>query len=291
MAINRDHPYVEQINNVQDYIETHLDMPLTIKELAQIANFSEYHFQRIFAFVTGENLYAFIKRLRLEKATYMLLADKKRSVIDIAMSVGFSSQASFAKAFKAKYGMSGSNYRKTIGVLRDKRFVGEQLDQTNMSIEPEKIDIRREQAIQLIYTRYTGPYKGDGQLFSELFTKLYQWADERHLISENTRWFVIYHDFGNETDESFLRLSVCMSIEGNVAVSGDIGTLTLSEGLYGVGSFRVDQSEYNKAWYYMYAKWLPNSGYRPDDRFSLEHYPPVAIQDDKRLVEIYIPIE
>lgn len=289
--MKNENPYIEQINKVQDYIENHLEESLTIKQISQIANFSEYHFQRIFGFVTGESLYGFIKRIRLEKAAYMLLADKERPIIDIAMSVGFSSQASFAKAFKSKYGISGSSYRKTNGAGSETDYIGEYFRGVDMSIEPLHIEIREEKANKLIYTRYTGPYKGDSELFSRLFNKLYQWANRRRLISGDSRWFVIYHDFGKETDEEHLRLSVCMSVERNVAVSGDIGILHIPEGMYGVGRFMVDPSEYSKAWYYMYAKWLPNSGYKPDDRFSLEHYPPMEEQGNKRIVEIYIPIK
>lgn len=290
MHINDENPYVEQINKVQDYIENYLDKHLTIKQLSQIANFSEYHFQRIFGFVTGESLYRFIKRIRLEKATYMLLADKERPIIDIAMSVGFVSQASFAKAFKLKYGISASSYRKINGVINEINSIEENFNGLDMSIEPLNIEIRSEKATNLIYTRYTGSYKGDSELFSRLFYKLYHWANQRKLISVDSRWFVIYHDFGNETDEENLRLSVCMSVDRNIAISGDISVLTLSEGLYGVGSFMVDSSEYRKAWYYMYSKWLPNIGYKLDDRFSFEHYPLLEMQGDKRLVEIYIPI-
>ncbi|SNT11307.1 transcriptional regulator, AraC family [Anaerovirgula multivorans] len=287
---NNKSPYVEQINKVQDYIENHLDESLTVKHLSQIASFSEYHFQRIYGFMTGESLYGFIKRIRLEKAAHMLLSDKERPIIDIAMSVGFSNQNSFAKAFKSKYGVCSSSYRKTNGTVSKTDFVNVYLDNQNMIIAPLKIEIRREQGIKLIYTRYTGPYKGDSELFSNLFHKLYQWVDQRSLISASSRWFVIYHDFGKETDEDQLRLSVCMSVDRNVAASEDIGIINLHEGQYAVGSFMVEPSEYSKAWYYMYGKWLPTSGHKPDDRFSLEHYPKVEEQGGKRLVEIYIPI-
>ncbi len=290
MSIKDENPYVEQINKVQDYIENHLEEPLTIEQLSQIANFSEYHFQRIYGFMTGESLYGFIKRIRLEKAAYMLLSDKKRPIIDIAMSVGFCSQSSFAKAFKSQYGVSGSSYRKTDGTFKKTDFVGQYLKERDITIEPLNIEIRKEKAIKLIYTRYMGPYKGDSELFSDLFNKLYQWADQRKLISTSSRWFVIYHDFGNETNEDQLRLSVCMSVDRNVAVNGDIGILNFHEGQYAVGSFMVEPNEYGKAWYYMYGKWLPTSGYKPDDRFSLEHYPIVEEREGKRLVEIYIPI-
>lgn len=279
MDRNNEKFYIEQINKVQDYIENNLDKSLSIKELASIANFSEYHFQRIFVYITGENIYKFIKRIRLEKAAYMLLADKNRSISDIAISLGFANQASFAKAFKSKYDINGSIYRKRDEIVSEYDL-----------IEPLYIDIRKEKATKLIYIRYTGPYQGDSELFSNLFNKIYDWAKERKLIKENTRWFVIYHDFGYETDEDYLRVSVCMDVDRNVAVGGEIGILTLEEGVYGVGKFMISSDEYDKAWNYMYTKWLPTSRYRLDDRFSLEHYPPSEIEGEKRLVEVYIPI-
>ena len=282
--------YVKGINRVQDYIENHLDEPLTVKELANIAAFSEFHFLRIFSAFTGETLYGFIKRLRLEKSAFLLLSDKTRPLTDIALSVGFANQASFAKAFKLKFGISGREYRKRNRTIGEADFTGGLRQEMEMEIEPLNIQIRNEKAQRVIYLRYTGPYKGDSDLFSALFQRLYHWADERELISTNSRWYVIYHDFGYETEEDLLRLSVCMSVESNVAVNGEIGYLELPAGKYGVGNFMVTPSEYAKAWYYMYAKWLPDSGRKLDDRFSLEHYPPKAPSGDKRLVEIYLPV-
>lgn len=291
MAIMDEKPYLEQINKVQDYIENHLEEQLTVSQLSQIANFSAYHFQRLFAYSTGETLYGFVKRLRLERAAYLLLTDRQRAVTDIAMRVGFSNQAAFAKAFKARYGISSSCYRKTTRTNEKLVTSNEQTFDEDKTIAPLHIEIRYEQAIQLIYIRYTGAYKGDSNLFRHMFNKLYRWAEQRQLITFATRWFVIYHDFGSETDDAYLRFSVCMSVKGNVAVSGDVGLLTLSNGLYSVGSFIVGANEYERAWQYMYTQWLPSSAYQLDDRFSLEHYPPRQQQKDKQRVEIYIPVK
>lgn len=48
--------YIARINKVIDYIYRHLDHALTATELAREANFSEFHFQRIFKMVVGESL-------------------------------------------------------------------------------------------------------------------------------------------------------------------------------------------------------------------------------------------
>ena len=283
--------YLEKINKVQDYIEKHLDESLSVDFLCQISGFSQFHFQRIFASITGEPIYSFIKRIRLEKAAYMLLAKKDRPVIDIALSVGFSNQASFAKAFKKRFGTSSSQYRNKRKEIDKSAFFSNYNKGIDLNIEPLNIEIRKEKEIKIVYIRYSGAYKGDSELFKNLFDSLYQWVDERNLIKKSSRWFVIYHDFGDETSEDILRVSVCMSIEGNVAISGNIGTMTIPEGKFGVGTFYVGAEDYGKAWYYMYAKWLPKSGYKVADRFAFEHYPSQDENAKKQLVEIYIPLE
>lgn len=47
--------YVGRINRVMDYIETHLDGDLSLATLAHVANFSEFHFHRIFKGEVGKN--------------------------------------------------------------------------------------------------------------------------------------------------------------------------------------------------------------------------------------------
>ena len=90
--------------------------------------------------------------------------------------------------------------------------------------------------------------------------------------------------------KAFHPLRTSSSVDCDVAVDGEIGLLPLPEGEYGVGRFWVNASEYSKTWHHMYARWLPGSGYRPYDRFALEHYPKSKLSEDRRLVEIHIPV-
>ncbi len=52
--------------------------------LARVANFSMYHFHRMFTAMTGESLNRFIQRLRVEKAATLLVNSPKMSVTEIA---------------------------------------------------------------------------------------------------------------------------------------------------------------------------------------------------------------
>ena len=64
--------YVSRINKVIDYIDLHLDADLSLEELADVAQFSKYHFHRIFFAFMQETLFQYIQRLRLERAASWL---------------------------------------------------------------------------------------------------------------------------------------------------------------------------------------------------------------------------
>ena len=55
--------YTSRINKVLDYIENNLDRSFTLDELARVANFSKFHFHRIFYSFIGETLFQFIQRI------------------------------------------------------------------------------------------------------------------------------------------------------------------------------------------------------------------------------------
>lgn len=298
--------YISKIHMIQDYIEDHLDEELTIELLADIANFSPFYFHRLFKQIVNERLYSYIQRQRLEKAGFLLVANTEMAVSEIALSVGFSNQASFAKAFKKYYGVTATEYRKSKngqtenkhGKVKDSnlRYNHHEayLDGTEKSdlIKPQEIKICNHVDKEVIYVRHTGYYKGDSDLFAELFNKLYKWAFARDLINKDTEWIVIYHDNNDSTEDDKLRMSVCMTISSQIKVDKEIGKRIISGGKYAVGRFELFEAEYQMAWNYMMLEWLPHSGFKPDDRLAYELYPTNIESDvkDKRVVDIYIPI-
>lgn len=94
--------YAQRIDRVIDYLRGNLHRPVKLPELANVACFSEFHFHRIFGAVTGETLKSFTNRLRLEKAA-RLLRYSEQSLTDIGLDCGFSSSATFSRAFRWGY--------------------------------------------------------------------------------------------------------------------------------------------------------------------------------------------
>jgi len=103
--------YTQRIDRVIDYLRRNLDRPVKLGELAHVACFSEFHFHRVFRAVSGETLNNFTNRLRLEKAA-RLLRYSDQSLTDIALDCGFSSSATFSRAFRSGYDTSPSQFEK-----------------------------------------------------------------------------------------------------------------------------------------------------------------------------------
>lgn len=95
------------------YIEQNLETDITSEELARMAGYSVWHYQRLFARVMGVPLAAYINRRRLDRALAEICSNRK--AIDAAMEYGFDSYAGFYKAFLRMYGCSPKKYLSLYG--------------------------------------------------------------------------------------------------------------------------------------------------------------------------------
>ena len=104
---------------VIDHLRANLHRPVKLAELAQVACLSEFHFHRIFTAISGETLNNFTTRLRLEKAA-RLLRYSEQSLTEIGLDCGFSSSATFSRAFRCGYETSPSQFRKSGEIKKSK---------------------------------------------------------------------------------------------------------------------------------------------------------------------------
>lgn len=100
---------------VQDYIETHLDRPLVLDELAGVAALSPYHFARMFKQTTGEAPHAYVLRRRVARARRLLVQERRRPITVVAAACGFSSQSHFTASFRRLTGVTPRRYRVAAG--------------------------------------------------------------------------------------------------------------------------------------------------------------------------------
>lgn len=103
--------YIQTISQTIDYIEEHIGEKLTLQELSNAFNISEYHFNRIFKTVVGKTLKQYILERKLTHA-HKKLIHSKDAIIDIAYTYGFEYPEVFSRAYKKYYGMAPIDNRK-----------------------------------------------------------------------------------------------------------------------------------------------------------------------------------
>ena len=284
--------YALRINRVLDYMETHIDQPLTLEELAREACFSVYHFHRIFTGCTGERPFQLLQRLRLEKAANLLSSRKDLKITDIALQCGFANTPAFSRAFKSQFGRTPSQWKSSTPqnsnlstaesnqkqVYSDwipyiEHIRGAQLWRMRKGSEERRVEVKTMGSMVLAYIRYTGPYKGDGGLFHRLWNDLCTRAGASDLIGPESQYLAIYHDNPELTEEDKLRVTMAVSTAADFSPSGGLGRMELEGGKYAFAHFRLNSSEYQQAWDWVYRHWLPVSGYLPGDSPAFELFP------------------
>lgn len=99
-----------EFNQVIDYIEDHLQDNISAKTIETITGTSDYHFRRMFSFLTGMPLNEYIRNRRLSMANQDLLLGEK--VIDVAFKYRYQSADGFSKAFQDWSGFRPSDISK-----------------------------------------------------------------------------------------------------------------------------------------------------------------------------------
>jgi AraC family transcriptional regulator len=216
--------YRGRINRVMDHIERNMERAFTLDELASVANFSKFHFSRIFWAMTGETPFEFLNRIRMEKAASLLVMNPKETISEIASVCGFANLPVFSRNFKMYFKMSPTQWRERYlgsseGLTqfhsnsgqtgrnsgKQDRNPGQPESNHNKSIpssgeyiswqvEPLKwktnmelnkgVEVKELPKTTVAYVRHTGPYKGDEKLFEKLYGELFAWAGPRNLASQ-----------------------------------------------------------------------------------------------------------
>ena len=288
--------YEKRVNRVIDHIRDHLADELSLEGLSQIAAFSPFHFHRIFHGITGETLFAFIQRLRLERAAIMLIYHPHESVLAVALDHGFGSAATFARAFKAHFGVSATGWRHGGAAAWRKRSKAnrkrgkapgrEARDRARMRVKVGVIPPYR-----VAYMRHVGPYGADG--IPGLWTRFRKWMETHGLLAPDAIKLGIGHDDPEVTAPEKCRYDACVVVPENFQGDRWVNVTGIPGGTYAVTEFVGTSREIQDAWEALYRAWLPASGYEPDDRPCLEIYrgdPNIASRPGTFRCELCVPI-
>ena len=105
----------KDIAKSKDYIKANWKDEFDIDKIAQSANLSKRHFQRIFKDISGKTPLDYYKEIKIEKIMEKLL-DSNLSVEEAFEACGVDSHGAYFRLFKEKTKMSPTEYRKKMGI-------------------------------------------------------------------------------------------------------------------------------------------------------------------------------
>lgn len=277
--------YLRRVNRVIDHVQRHLAEPLRLDELAQVANFSPYHFHRIFTALAGETLAAFVKRLRLERALQAMSHDRRATLTQIALAAGFASSSDFSRAFRERYGVPPRAFdvqrwrlerreRMQDALVPEARHLLQRLPD---SANPDGFSVTQRElpARRVAYLRVARPYEGDA--VQRACEQLVAWARERGL--EGGQWLGYQWEDPELVPLELCRYDVAVEIPEDASVGREV-----SEGRF--SAMRVAEIAIDgaidlemRAIDYLYRNWLPASGFIPDHQPGFEAWKGLPFAD------------
>lgn len=273
MITNNLTRHQKHLQKAVDYIEKNLDHPISLKEVSKEAFSSLSYFHRIFYFLTGYTVKEYIRKRRLSHAADALHRTKHR-VIDIALSTGYETPETFARAFQKEFGMNPSEFRRN----NQEYSLFEKIDiHQKYEVSPfAKLDFK----LNLEYVFYKKVLVRGFQLHTSLEkvqqgsiadfanTVLKNKMLEEHFDLHRSPLFGVYTNMGdkNEFDYTIGCLeSAC------IKPSGKLQSYEIPSSRY--AKFVLEDMRYiMQAWYYIYGYWfLENDEYRASG-FDFEIY-------------------
>jgi AraC-like DNA-binding protein len=103
---------VERIHHAREILVSRLNHPPTLIELARLVGINDCKLKAGFRQVFGTTVFGYLHDCRMEKSR-QLLAAGELSVADAAQAVGYANRSHFAIAFRKKFGMNPSTYRRS----------------------------------------------------------------------------------------------------------------------------------------------------------------------------------
>jgi AraC family transcriptional regulator len=280
--------YAKRFNQVFDYIERHLDDPLTVEQLSAVAHFSPYHFHRQFADYCGMPVGRYIQLMRLKRASYRLAFNPLEKIIDIALDAGFQNPESFSRAFKHAFGLTPSQFRKQPAWTDWHQRIPKQKHTRTQAMNVKIVDFPETQVAMLAH-------HGESERVNETAARFIEWRKATGLspVATSRTYGIAPHDPATTKAEDF-RFDVCGTVVAPIQKDNPFGVTngTIPGGRCAVVRHHGSHDSLSESGRYLYRDWLPASGEELRDFPLYFHYlnlvHEVAVHE--LLTDIYLPL-
>lgn len=285
---------ISRLQKALEFIEQHLDQPLSVDSLAEHSCWSRWQFQRVFVQHTGQTVAQYVRGRRLSHAAKQLLTSKQRQ-LDIALACGFESEISFNRSFRKEFGCPPGEYRKR-GNFRDIRqpLALSRPDRLRPELPPKLLQVK-------IETRPASRLYGVCDQFNGLFSKQPNYETKipniwvqlacRVSLSHLRRYDHIgVIDLNSQSGPEGINYWACLE-NPHQALADKLQNIDIPEQQYAVIPYTGHVKDFDKTLEWFLCYWLPESGYRGCNGFDLELYGrDFDPSSDSAYMEYWVPI-
>lgn len=274
--------WTEGIQNAIEYIEENLTEELSIREIAEKACVSAFHFQRIFNTLCGFTMGEYIRNRRLSLAAQEL-ARSDAKVIDVAMKYGYYSPDSFTRAFARFHGISPSAAKLRGARLKSFARVKLKLVLEGGTMLEYKI-VEKEQFTVMGKARNFDP--------DTATTEIPKFWDEHNRNGDSSIVVGMYGVCIDTDGKEFEYMIADNYLPWNEIPEG-YKTRVIPDGTWAVfpcrGALPKSLQDVNRR---IWSEWLPScKDYRIAGNYNIEMYAPPTENPDDYYCEIWIPVE
>ncbi|MCT4507192.1 MAG: AraC family transcriptional regulator [Tepidibacter sp.] len=279
--------YKKIIIEAIDYIKEHLEEDLSVEKIAEHCHFSKYYFNRIFKSEVGESVYAFIKRLKIERSATQIIREQDKSITEISASYGYSS-SNYSTAFKKHYKKSPAVLKK---YFTDNKIIennkGFFADLTNKDYDyyNNKMELVELQDIQVIYNRFIGNYHN-------LRNHWEGFCENYNMYFDKQSWLIqISYDDPILTDPERCITDICVTTTKNI--KSDFATMIIKGGRYMLYNFEGPSAKVFETFQGLFSVWLIKTNHKIEleTRKIFIKYNVVDCENNYFSIDIYIPIK
>lgn len=237
----------------------------------------------MFKLETGEGIYEFIKRMKLEYSALDLKLLRESSITDIGANYGYSA-SNYSTAFKNHHNVSPAEFRIATrdNELKNPFYKNDLVSFNTFEAYDNKITVSELKDFFVIYERHIGEYKEIGEKWDDFTEKYSKYLEEDTILIERS-----YHDPLVTSPEKCL-YDICITTKKDC----DLENTTVIEGgkflIYPFeGSIRDIFDEFQG----IFVNWLPYSSYHMDKRYALNIYRDIDRKNIYVSMDICIPVK
>jgi len=265
-----------------DYIENNLCEKLSVEDIAAVASYSSFHYQRLFQMLTGFTLGEYIRNRRMTMASKELLTSTIK-VIDLAYKYQYESPEAFTRAFKKLFKVTPTQLKKSEDTIKSYPRLSIQVQMTGRESLSYKIIEKEGFYIEGFKRSFTAKEIMVGKAYSE-FWKEKKDDLENLLVRNNTNVRIGAGRYRKEDQ------NIYDAIIGTYGESEN--ALYVAKTKWCVFSGKGPLSEtLPLLWQRIFLEWFPKTSFQHSGMTELEVFPLGDVNSSLYRYEIWIPLE